>query len=67
MDPPLILSVIKHENLLFKKIQRSLSHRKARHRLDVNVFTNSFANKVASLLYLRNFAILQDSCKTVRR
>ena len=67
LDPPLILGVIKFENLRLKKIQRLLNLTKALHRLVIEVFKCNFTTEFASLLYLRNFAILQDSCKTVRR
>ena len=67
LDPLLILGVIKLENLWLKKIQRLLSLTKAWHRLVIDVFKYIFITGVANLLYLRNFAILQDSCKTVRR
>jgi hypothetical protein len=42
--------------------QRLFNHRKAWHRLGIDVLTNYYATKVASLFYLRNLAILQDSC-----
>jgi hypothetical protein len=45
------------------KNQRSSSNRKARYRLGIGVFTNIFATEIASLVYLKIFAILQDSCK----
>jgi hypothetical protein len=48
------------------KIQRSLSHIKAWYRPDIDVFTNIFFF-YKYLFDLKYFAILQDSCKTVRR
>jgi hypothetical protein len=54
-------------NLRLKQIQRLLSLTKALHRLVIDVFKCIFTNEVVNLLYLRNFANLQDSCKTVRR
>jgi hypothetical protein len=69
MDPPLIFGVIKLENLRLKKIQRLFCLRKAWHRvgIDVHVHTNIFTAEVSSLFCLINCAILQDSCKIVRR
>jgi hypothetical protein len=53
-------------NQTIKKIQRSLNHRKVLHRLGIDAFTYTGITEVASLLYLRNFVILQDSCDVDR-
>jgi hypothetical protein len=67
LDPPLIVGVIKLENLLLNEIQWSLSHRKACHRLSTDVFTNSFAGEVTSWFCLRNVTVLHDSLIPARR
>jgi hypothetical protein len=58
LNSPLILGVIKHENL---RISYWII-KKAWHRICNDVFTNVFATEVASLFHLKIFAILYDPC-----
>jgi hypothetical protein len=53
------IAVIKLVNLRLNEIQWSLNHAKAWIRLSIDVFTNIFAAKFASLFYLGNSAILK--------
>jgi hypothetical protein len=65
LGPPLILGEIKLENLQLKTVQRLMSLTKAWHRPDIDIFNDIFTTEVASLLHLRNCAILQDYLETL--